>query len=166
MSFWLKYLLVDLTLGVTIALLLRRFVCALCYVKGKSMMDTLNDGEVVFALRRRKNTPIRRFDIVLCRYPKRKGLFIKRVVGLPGEIIAVTEDQLYINGGPIEENFPRRKNLRDMTEREVPPGAYFLLGDNRPASSDSRRIGAIAEGEIIAVAKCVVFPFNKIRRIG
>ena len=162
--FWLKYLLIELCLGVGIALFLRRFVCLLCYVKGKSMMDTLQDGEIVFA--RRRHGSLQRFDIVLCRYPGKKGLFIKRVVGLPGEMVAVTEDKLIINGEEIPENYPRRKHLRDMSEREVPPGAYFLLGDNRPGSSDSRRYGAIAEGEIIAVAKFVVYPPNKMRRIG
>lgn len=164
--FWLKYLLIELSLGVVIALLLRRFVCILCYVKGRSMMDSLNNGEIVFARRRNKGMVLQRFDVVLCRYPKRKGLFVKRVIGLPGERIAVTENTLIINGEAVEENYPRKKHLTDMSEREVPPGAYFLMGDNRPASKDSRSVGAIEEGEIIAVAKCVVFPFNKIRRIG
>ena len=162
---WLKYLLIDLTLGVSIALVLRRFVCVLCYVKGRSMMDTLRDGEIVFALRRREGAPIPRFAIVLCRYPRRKGLFIKRVIALPGETVAVMENVLYINGEAVAEDFPRRSHLRDMSERSVPEGAYFLMGDNRPASSDSRRIGAIADGDIIAAAKCVVFPLHKIRRL-
>lgn len=164
MNFWLKYILIDLTLGVCIALLLRRFVCVLCYVKGKSMMDTLQDGEVLFALRRHKMP--RRFDIVICRYPKRKGLFVKRVIGLSGETIAIEEDVLLVNGMPVEENFARRRHLAPMTERTVDEGAYFLMGDNRTASRDSRSVGCIAEKDIIAVAKCVVFPFNKIRIIG
>lgn len=162
----LKYLLIDAALGVSIALVLRRFVCLLCYVKGRSMMDTLQNGEIVFALRRKKHAPLKRFDVVLCRYPGRKGLFIKRVIGLPGERLAVTEDTLHIDGAPIEEHFPRRRHLRDMEERTVPADTYFLMGDNRPASRDSRRVGPIADGEIIAVAKVVVFPFHKMRRIG
>ena len=162
----LKYLLIEATLGVIIALLLRRFVCVLCYVKGRSMMDTLTGGEIIFARRRSKQAPIARFTVVLCRYPGRKGLFIKRVIGLPGERIAVIEDQLHIDGEIIAENYPRRRMLRDMEEREIPQGHYFLMGDNRPASSDSRRIGPIAQEEIIAAAKYVVFPLKKWRRIG
>ena len=100
----LKYLLIEATLGVIIALLLRRFVCVLCYVKGRSMMDTLTGGEIIFARRRSKQAPIARFTVVLCRYPGRKGLFIKRVIGLPGERIAVIEDQLHIDGEIIAEN--------------------------------------------------------------
>lgn len=163
---WLKFLLMDAAAGIILALLLRRFVCLLVFVKGRSMMDTLQNGEVLFALRKNRRIHLRRFDIVLCRYPGRKGLFVKRVIGLPGETIAVTEDVLYINGLPEAENFPRRRHLRDLQERTVPEKSYFLMGDNRPASSDSRRIGAIAEDEIVAVAKYVVFPFGKRRKIG
>ena len=147
MKGWLIYLLAEITAGVLIALLLRRFVCLLAYVKGKSMMDTLRDGEVVFALRRRLHGEIRRFDVVLCRYPRRKGLFIKRVVGLPGETVAIEEDGLMVNGNPVAE------------------GEYFVLGDNRPSSKDSRSVGAIPEAAIIAVAKCVVLPVRRIRRL-
>lgn len=163
---WLKYILIDLCTGVIIALLLRRFVCVLCYVKGRSMMDTLNDGEIVFARRIGKQKPIARFEVVLCRYPGRKGLFIKRVVGLPGESISVIEDVLHINGEAVAENFSRRRHLRDMEDRIVPENAYFVMGDNRTASSDSRKVGAIARADIVAAAKYVVFPLKKRRKIG
>ena len=157
--------LAELTGGVVIALLLRRFVCMFAYVKGRSMLDTLQDGEILFAKRRRKNEPIKRFDVVLCRYPDRKGLFVKRVVGLSGETIAIEEDVLWVNGEAIPEDFSRRKCLRPMTERIVSDGACFVMGDNRPASRDSRSIGPISEEDIIAIAKYVVFPFRKIRKI-
>lgn len=160
---WLKYLLIDVCAGICIALLLRRFVCMLVYVKGRSMQDTLQSGEIVFAVRRRIHSEIRRFDVVLCRYPKRKELFIKRIVGLPGECISIEDDTLLINGEPVEENFPRRRSLCPMTERELEADEYFVLGDNRPASKDSRSVGPIPRDRIIAVVKCVVF--RKIRRI-
>lgn len=161
----LKYLLIDAAVGIVLALLLRRFVCMLVYVKGKSMQDTLQNGEVMFALRRRLHGEIRRFDVVLCHYPGRKGMFVKRVVGLPGETIYIEEDILYVNGEPVPENFPRRKSLRPMGERSIGPGEYFVLGDNRPASRDSRSVGAIPLEQIVGAAKCVVFPFGKVRRI-
>lgn len=163
MMFHFKAALIELAIGACIALLLRRFVCVLAYVKGNSMQDTLQNGEVVFAWRRHGS--LRRFDVVLCRYPRRKGYFVKRVIGLPGETIAVEEDQLLVNGCPVAENFPRRKHLRPMSERTVAEGAYFLMGDHRTASHDSRSVGCIAETEIIAVVRAVVFPFRKIRKI-
>lgn len=165
MNFWIKYLLIDLTFGVFIALLLRRFVCVFAYVKGRSMLDTLQDGEILFARRRRKSRPLARFDVVLCRYPNRKGLFVKRVVGLPGETISIDEDVLRVNGVAVREDFPRRKCLRPMTERIIPEGSYFVMGDNRPASRDSRSIGPIEGDRIIAVVKCVVLPIRRIRKI-
>ena len=162
---WWAWLLVDVFCGVLVALLLRQFACLLCLVKGRSMMDTLQNGDIVFALRRKLCGEIHRFDVVLCKYPNRKGLFVKRVVGLPGECIWIDEDVLYINGEPVAENFPRRKCLRPMGEKQIGMNEYFVLGDNRPASRDSRSVGTIPLESIIAVVKCVVFPFGKIRKI-
>lgn len=162
---WWMWPLLEVTAGLIIALLLRRFLCLLCHVKGRSMQDTLQDGEVVFALRRRVHGEIRRFDVILCKYPNRKGLFVKRVVGLPGETVWIEEDVLYVNGEPVEETFPRRKCLRPMTEKQLAMDEYFVLGDNRPASRDSRSVGPIPLESIVAVVRCVVFPFGKIRKI-
>ena len=162
---WWMWLLTEAICGVSIALLLRRLVCLLCLVKGRSMQDTLQNGEVVFVLRRRLHGEIRRFDVVLCKYPNRKGLFVKRVVGLPGETIRIEEDILYVNEEPVEENFPRRKCLRPLMEKLLGENEYFVMGDNRPASRDSRSVGPIPLESIVAVVKCVVFPFKRIRKI-
>ena len=162
---WWMWILTDVVFSVFIALLLRQFVCLLCLVKGRSMLDTLQNGEVVFALRRKTHGKIRRFDVVLCKYPNRKGLFVKRVVGLPGETIRVEEDILYVNEDEVEENFPRRKCLRPMLERQIGENEYFVMGDNRPASRDSRSVGTIPLEDIVAVVKCVVFPIKRIRKI-
>ena len=162
---WWMWPLFEVTAGLIIALILRQFVCLLCHVKGRSMLDTLQDGEVVFALRRRLRGEIKRFDVVLCKYPGRKGLFVKRVVGLPGETICIDEDVLYINSEPVEEDFPRRKCLRPMMQKQLGVDEYFVMGDNRPASRDSRSVGPIPLKSIVAVVRCVVFPFGRIRRI-
>lgn len=162
---WWMWPLAELILAVGIALLLRRFVCVLAYVKGRSMQDTLRDGEIVFALRRGLYCEIRRFDVVLCKYPQRKGLFVKRVIGLPGETLRIEDDVLYVNGEAVEEDFPKRRCMRPMAERDVPEKAYFVMGDNRPASRDSRSVGPIAQEEIVAVVRCVVFPFRRIRKV-
>ena len=162
---WWTWPLAELILAVGIALLLRRFICVLAYVKGRSMQDTLRDGEIVFALRRSLFGEIRRFDVVLCKYPQRKGLFVKRVVGLPGETLRIEDDILYVNGETVEEDFPKRRCLRPMAERNVPDNAYFVMGDNRPASRDSRSVGPISQEDIVAVVRCVVFPFRRIRKV-
>ena len=161
----LARILAELALGVAAALLLRRYVCVLAYVKGSSMRDTLRNGELLFALRRGMRRRLERFDVVLCRYPGRKELFVKRVVALPGERISLAEGALLIDGEPVEEAFPLRQGRRTMAERALVEGEYFVLGDNRPASRDSRAVGPIADREIVAVVRCVVFPPTRIRRI-
>lgn len=155
----------ELAAGVALALLLRRFVCILALVQGKSMMDTLKSGEVIFALRRGLSGEIRRFDVVLCRYPRRRELFVKRVVGLPGERIELREGALMIDGEAVAEEFAMRASRRSMDERTLGAEEFFVLGDNRPFSRDSRSIGPISDGAILAVAKCVLFPFRRARRL-
>ncbi len=151
--------------GVLLALLLRFFVCMLVRVKGKSMMDTLHNGDFMLALRYGLFGRIRRFDVVICRYPGRKGHFVKRVVGLPGERISMEEGALYINGAEVTEDFPLRRSLRGFDERTLGPDEYFVMGDNRPCSSDSRRVGPIHRRAILARVCCVFLPLRRRQRI-
>lgn len=151
--------------GVLLALLLRFFVCMLVRVKGKSMMDTLHNGDFMLALRYGLFGRIRRFDVVICRYPGRKGHFVKRVVGLPGERVSMTEGALYINGAEVTEDFPLRRSLRGFDERTLGPDEYFVMGDNRPCSSDSRRVGPIHRRAILARVCCVFLPLRRRQRI-
>ncbi len=151
--------------GVLLALLLRRFVCMLVRVKGRSMQDTLHDGDFMLALRYGLFGRIRRFDVVICRYPGRKGHFVKRVVGLPGERVSMTEGALYINGAEVTEDFPLRRSLRGFDERTLGPDEYFVMGDNRPCSSDSRRVGPIHRRAILARVCCVFLPLRRRQRI-
>ena len=151
--------------GVLLALLLRFFVCMLVRVKGKSMMDTLHNGDFMLALRYGLFGRIRRFDVVICRYPGRKGHFVKRVVGLPGERISMEEGALYVDGAEVTEDFPLRRSLRGFDERTLGPDEYFVMGDNRPFSSDSRRVGPIHRRAILARVCCVFWPLRRRQRI-
>ena len=162
---WLLEMILEFAAALAIALLLRRFVCVLAVVKGESMMDTLHNGDVLFALRHRLCGGLRRFDVVLCRYPNRRQLFVKRIVALPGERVAVEEGRLMIDGAPVEEPASLRPVRRDMVERQLGAGEYFVMGDNRPGSHDSRSVGPIREEMILAVAKCVVLPPRRMRKI-
>ena len=139
----------------------------LALVKGRSMLDSLRDGDVLFALRHRAGREIRRFEVVLCRYPNRKELFVKRVIGLPGETVSMADDTVFIDGEALSEDFPRRRCLRRIEETTLAAGEYFVMGDNRPVSRDSRSplVGAIPEDKIVAIARCVVFPPQRIRKI-
>ena len=155
----------EAAVGVLLALLLRFFVCMLVRVKGRSMMDTLHNGDFMLALRYGLFGDVRRFDVVICRYPGRKGYFVKRVVGLPGERVSMEEGALYIDGEVVAEDFPLRKSLRGFEERTLGPDEYFVMGDNRPCSHDSRRIGPIHRSAIRARVCCVFWPPRRCRRI-
>lgn len=158
--------ILEVAAGVALALLLRRFVCLFARVKGNSMRDTLRNGDVLFALRRGLCRDLRRFDVVLCRYPGRgRKLFVKRIVALPGERVALAEGRLTIDGAPVAEDFPLRRSLRELPERALGAGEYFVMGDNRVSSHDSRSVGPIREEAILAVVKCVVFPPRRWRGV-
>ena len=163
--FWLLELLLDFAIGIALALITRRFLCLFAIVKGSSMLDTLRNRDVLFALRRGMCGELRRFDVVLCRYPNRREYFVKRIVALPGERIAVEGGALKIDGLPVDEPASIRLARRDMVERRIGKDAYFVMGDNRPASRDSRSVGPIPKDWIVAVARCVVFPPKRIRKL-
>ena len=156
---------IELAAAFVIALLLRRFVCAFALVRGRSMLDTLQNHELMFVLRFGLFGQPERFDVVICKYPNRKGLFVKRIIALPGETISMEEDVVFINGEAIAESFPRRKCLRKMDERAVGADEYFVMGDNRPGSHDSRRVGPLKRKQILYRVHSVVFPFKRMRKI-
>ena len=101
---------------------------------------------------------IKRGDIIVFKYPKEpEVLYVKRAIGLPGETIEVRNKQVYINGQPIEE--PYKVHSRhfftgleqgdNMPPQPIPAGFYFMLGDNRNASFDSRHFGSVKEESIV-----------------
>ena len=152
--------------AVALALLIRTVLFEPVRVIGHSMLDTLQDGEVMFVTKLDYLTgDPQRFDVVICHYPNRTENFVKRVVGLPGDTLAVTEGKLYVNGEEISESYityPPRYTLPELT---VPEGQYFVLGDNRANSNDSHLLGPLKRSQIVGHVRAVVFPFSKWRGI-
>jgi signal peptidase I len=114
-----------------------------------------------------------RGDIVVFEVPERGvascGLpgsetFVKRLIGLPGERIAMREGVVYVDGRPLDEPYladGQRDNF-DFVERRIPDGHYFMMGDNRPKSCDSRRWGAVPSENIIGEVFAVYWPPQRI----
>ena len=150
------------------AFVVRTFIFEPVRVDGASMMHTLVDGEFMIATKYDYllGDP-ERFDIVICNYPNTSdGMYrVKRVIGMPDETIELRAGQLYVDGQHIEQNFDMASATRDFGPYTVPPGHYFVIGDNRGNSKDSRSImvGPLSRDEIKGHVRAVVFPFASFR---
>lgn len=137
--------------------LFKAYIASPIKVNGDSMNDTLYDKDIMILDEiSYKFNDIKRFDIVVV---KRNQYLIKRIIGLPGDVVEYKDNTLYINGKKLEEKFAH-KQTNDFKVK-VPEGHYFVLGDNRTNSSDSRIIGSIPRDEIIGKAELIIFPFNR-----
>mgnify|MGYP000884068200 CR=1 FL=1 len=105
-----------------------------------------------------------RFDIVICDYPNTEdGMYrVKRVIGLPGETIELKKGELYVNGEFVEQNFEMTPNETDFGPFTVPEGHYFVMGDNRNESLDSRSsyVGCIDERDILGKVLLCFLPVS------
>ena len=109
-----------------------------------------------------------RFDVVICNYPDRGNTkFVKRVVGIPGDTVAVFGGLLYINGEPVYEDYIEYPPHYMLPETEVAEGHYFVLGDNRANSNDSHvdAVGQLERRQILGRVDAVVWPFSDARWI-
>ena len=137
---------VDVLLGATLMVVIHLFVVQVSVVKGSSMEPCLHDGDRLVVDRVSYNlAEVQRGDVVVLRYPRNPAVdFVKRIVGLPGDRIEMHRGTLFVNGEPCDEYgcIPDRQELAAL---EVPDGNYFVLGDNRPISCDSRDFGLVAQ---------------------
>jgi signal peptidase I len=164
---WLKAVVIALVL----AFVIRHFLFAPVIVDGESMMPTLEhtDRMIVNKISYTFGSP-ERFDIIVFHAPAGKD-YIKRVIGLPGDVIEYRNDTLYVNGEAIDEPHLDELKLASAGERvtrdfqaiTVPENELFVLGDNRGRSKDSRDIGTIHIDEVIGKANVVFWPVSNIR---
>ena len=147
-----------------------KYVVQRTVVSGASMEDTLHDGEslLVEKISYRFTDP-ERFDVVVF-YPdeeEQTEYYVKRVIGLPGETIQITGDDIFINGELLEEDFGKQEMVYSGIAEDaflLGEDEYFLLGDNRYISFDSRyeEVGAIHKEMIAGKAIVRIWPLNKI----
>ena len=128
------------------------------------MYSTLKDGEIMILNKLDyKLHDIERFDIVVVKTDEKK--IIKRVIGLPGETLKYEDNTLYINDKKIDEPYLKDAtedfNITSLGYDKIPDDCYFVLGDNRDNSSDSRIIGPIKKSQITGSASLVLFPFSE-----
>lgn len=155
---WLR----DLLIAVALALAIIAFVYQPVKVEGSSMAPQLSDQErIVINKFIYKFEPIQRGDIVVFRYPRDPGKsFIKRVVGLPGETVEIRRGLVYINGMALHEDYLplQEQDLQSYPPTRLPPQHYFVLGDHRRSSNDSRAWGTVHRDFIYGKAVFAYWP--------
>ena len=168
-SFILDFIEV-IVIGVSVFIVVYLFIGQPLEITGTSMEPTLDNGEMIIAEKMTKRLDkLERGDIVIFRQPENKNVYvIKRIIGLPGDNIRLTSNQIFINGAELDEGYVKsHQNLITDEEKyiEVPKSSYFLMGDNRANSTDSRKWGPIEEVDIVGKAVLVFSPFSHARLI-
>jgi signal peptidase I len=162
---WARDLLVSLAISAFIIIFLYQPV----KVEGTSMMPGLEDQERIFVNKFvYRWEPIQRGDIVVFRYPRDTAKsYIKRVVGVAGDRIRIESGQVYVNGQGLDEDYVPSDyaDARSYGEIVVPPHSFFVLGDHRTMSNDSRDFGAVNERYIYGKAVFGYWPMDKLGRL-
>ena len=164
-SVWLRDLIISLSISAFIIIFLYQPV----KVEGTSMMPSLDDQERIFVNKFvYRMEPIQRGDIVVFHYPRDPSKsFIKRVIGLAGDHIRIDTGQVFVNGVSLEEDYVPADyaDQRSYPEVIVPANSYFLLGDHRTMSNDSRDFGAVQQKFIYGKAVFGYWPMDKMGRL-
>jgi signal peptidase I len=165
LSIWLRDLVISLAISAFIIIFLYQPV----KVEGTSMMPSLDDQERIFVNKFvYRLEPIQRGDIVVFRYPRDPSKsFIKRVIGLAGDHIKIEAGQVFLNGNLLDEDYVPRvyADERSYQEIAVPPNSYFVLGDHRSMSNDSRDFGPVNLSYIYGKAVFGYWPMDKMGRL-
>jgi len=159
-----------IAVAVLLAVLIRSFVFTPVRVDGSSMLTTLYHNELMLVTRFvRYIEPLERGDIVILYPPDLprtdESFYVKRVIGLPGERVRIEQGVVYINDEALEEPYLTSDWAGDFSEITVPEGEYFVLGDNRGASKDSRMLGCIPKADIQGRAVAVLWPLSDLRTL-
>jgi len=162
---WARDLLVSLAISAFIIIFLYQPV----KVEGTSMMPGLEDQERIFVNKFvYRWEPIQRGDIVVFRYPRDTSKsYIKRVIGIAGDRIRIDGGQVYVNGEALDEDYVPNDyvDARSYAEIVVPANSFFVLGDHRSMSNDSRDFGTVNEHYIYGKAVFGYWPMEKLGRL-
>lgn len=168
--------------AVAIATVVRALLMEPIKVDGRSMLETLQDGEIVLVTKPKMLLGrLERGDVVICRFPTREKeftlpvgasldlsvtnhtLFVKRLVALPGDTVAVIGGVLYVNDQAVQEPYVTYPSRADYPPRRLGADEYMVMGDNRANSHDSRSsdVGPLTKDMIVGRAAFVLFPLDR-----
>ena len=162
---WLRDLMISLAISAFIII----FIYQPVKVEGTSMMPSLEDQERIFVNKFvYRLESIERGDVVVFRYPRDPSKsYIKRVIGVAGDRIRIDSGQVYVNDQALDEDYvpPAYADARSYPETVVPTNCYFVLGDHRSMSQDSREFGPVNQSYIYGKAVFGYWPVDKMGRV-
>jgi signal peptidase I len=162
---WIKAIVFALIL----ALLIRSYIFEPMIVPTGSMMHTIEIGDRIIVCKYTyRFKPLKRGDIVVFKYPDDpKQTFVKRLIGIEGDVIEIKDGKLYLNNSPKSEPYIMEPMLGDFGPYKVPPGHFFMMGDNRNNSKDSRfwENKYVSKQQIIGKATYCIWPLNRFRKL-
>jgi signal peptidase I len=154
-----------------IVLIIQFFIAKPHQVSGNSMFPNFHNGDYIITnLLTTRFGELKHGEVVVFKYPRDKSkVFIKRVIGMPGDRVKIMRDHIYLNGTLLNEPYlpagtpTRTKGFMDEGEEvTVPKDQYFVVGDNREGSSDSREWGPLTKEDIIGQAYLRYWPLSKV----
>jgi signal peptidase I len=152
----------DLLISAGISILIITFLYQPVRVEGTSMLPRLEDHDRLFINKFVYHIEsIQRGDVVVFHYPRDpEKSYIKRVIGLPGDRIWIDQGLVWLNGVPLHETYvpERYRDSRSMAEMVIPDDTYFMMGDHRSISSDSREFGPVERDLVYGKAVLVYWP--------
>lgn len=160
-----KEYLEAVVIAIILSFLIITFIVQAFFIPSGSMQPTLKPGDRIFVNKfiYHFQDP-KRFDIIVFEYPvDPHKKFIKRIIGLPGDTVKIVEGTVYVNGEPLKEDYTLNQGYSNYHKIKVPPKNYFVLGDNRNNSEDSRFWGFVPRKNIVGKA---LFRFWPITRLG
>lgn len=162
LSSWFR----DLAISLAISIFCIMFLYQPVKVEGTSMLPELQDQERIFINKFiYRWEPIERGDIVVFHYPRDPAKsYIKRIVALPGDQVKIVEGQLYVNGQAVRESYVPNEyfDYRSYPQTQIPDDCYFVLGDHRSLSNDSREFGVVKRDLIYGKAVFVYWPTDRL----
>ena len=148
--------LIPYILIIIIIIIIRTYIITPVRVDGSSMRQTLEDGNILLLYKMAK---INRYDIVVLDEEYDNEIIIKRIIGLPGETVEIKNNKIYINDKKIEDEYAYG-DTGDYEKITLEDDEYFILGDNRLISKDSRYFGPIKESDLMGKVVLRIWPFS------
>lgn len=167
---WIFDFLQSIVVVMAILVMIYLFIISPQEISGDSMFPTFKNGEYILTnkVEYKLHEP-QRGDVIVFKSPKNKDIdYIKRIIGIPGDTVSLRDGKFYVNGELLDEHYLppyiytfAGSFMKENTEVTVPEGYYFVVGDNRPHSLDSREFGFVPKQDIIGKAFFRYWPFER-----